>query len=72
MGFGAEGLGFMAQDPAKRQVRRVHSFPEVVCGLEAEGSKDSCLKAFGPKDHTIKGFWAILSGRVRERMMGLS
>ena len=23
------------------------------------------FKAFGPKDHTIEGFWAILSLRVR-------
>ena len=30
-----------------------------------EGSDNSYLKAFGPKDHTIKGFGAILSLRVR-------
>ena len=29
------------------------------------GSKDSYFKAFGPKDQTIKGFWAILSLRVK-------
>ena len=28
-------------------------------------SKGSYFKAFGPKDHIIKGFWAILSLRVR-------
>ena len=28
------------------------------------GSKDSYFKASGPKDHTIKGFWAILMPRV--------
>ena len=25
------------------------------------GSKDSYFQAFGPKNHTIQGFWAILS-----------
>ena len=29
-----------------------------------QGSEDSCLKAVGPKDHIIQGFWAILSLRV--------
>ena len=29
-----------------------------------EGSKDSYIQAFGPQDHTIKGFWAILMPRV--------
>ena len=32
---------------------------------KALGSKDSYSKAFGPKDHIIYGFWAILSLRVR-------
>ena len=27
--------------------------------------RTNIFKAFGPKDHTIKGFWAILSLRVR-------
>ena len=32
--------------------------------LFPEGSKDSYFKAFGPKDHIMLGFWAILSLRV--------
>ena len=34
--------------------------------LLPKGSKDSCVKAFGPKDHTTLGFWAILSLTVSE------
>ena len=34
------------------------------------GSKDSYFKAFGPKDHTIYGFWAILSLRVKDPRKG--
>ena len=29
------------------------------------GSEDSYFKAFGPKNHMVKGFWAVLSLRVR-------
>ena len=54
-------------------VRRCWRFEGRGCRFEAGarqlepstlGSKDSYFKAFGPKDHTIQGFWAILSLRV--------
>ena len=31
----------------------------------AQGSEVSCFKVLGPKDHTVQGFWAVLSLRGR-------
>ena len=40
----------------------------ILLRITLKGSKDTYFKAFGPSDHTIKSFWAILSLRLTFRL----